>query len=277
MRHLVLGALVVAAVALINALLIGGDLPTALAASAICLPTSGPVMFLFSRLGPAIGPLLLVAFAGGALVAGPIAGALNDATAAWALGVLDPGPALTWFSAGEAAAVEELLKLGAVVLIVLWRPPTARDDWIRTILLGAAAGVGFDLGEASVNLDADLANGDFIGLGADWFIREFIGVIPGHPAYTALAAAGLGAAYLTTRRGLRVLFVWSGLAAGIAAHFIWDAWGAGLPAPDGLVGFGVSVAETLLVDGVSFATVLAILAILLRARSRQVLPAPDFG
>lgn len=268
MRNLLVAGGVLGAVAVATALLSGGDGPAFLGV-ALCLPTSAAVLALFALFVKDGRVLLVAAFAWGALGAGQLAGLINDATSAWALASLDPGPALTMFSAGEAALVEEGLKLAVVVAIVWWRVPRSWAGWVFAIIVGAAAGAGFNFSEAAGNLANDIGAGDAMGAAGDWLLRQVVELVPGHAAYTALGAAGIGAAILFPwRPALRVAVGWCGVAGAVGAHFVWDAWGAGLPAPDGWAGIVVSAAEALAVDGVSLAVALATLLLALRAARR---------
>ena len=107
---------------------------------------------------------------------------------------------------------EELAK-GCAVLIayLVWR--NRFDGPVTGIVLGAATGLGFNLVESV----------EYIGMygfsGYQYYVRQSLGLMAAHTAFTAVLGAGFGTASLLSTRRERVIAIALGYLGAAGAHF----------------------------------------------------------
>jgi RsiW-degrading membrane proteinase PrsW (M82 family) len=167
--------------------------------------------------------IVLGVFAFGAVLAGGLGAAMNTVTmfsgTAYHAGAGNLATSLhltyadTFLSAGTT---EELGKGAAVALAYV----LARRHWDGTVsgvVLGGAAGLGFNFTETV----------DYMGAGGSDFqfwVRQSFALLAAHTAYSALLGAGFGVATLLARRRDRILAVAAGFVAASGAHFAADVF-----------------------------------------------------
>ncbi len=207
-------------------------LPTALAVSwLLVLVYAVPVFVIVYRLDlferePPI--FLAAALIWGGVIAVSLAGYANDAWLS-VLGKLTP-PDFTaaWGAAVVAPVTEETLKLCGVIILFLI-VPSEFDGVLDGFVYGALIGLGFTVTEdVSYFIRSAVAFGgaDQYGPVMDTFlIRVVAGGLYGHVLFAGLT--GTGFAYFVTRRSetlrRRTLVMVFLIAAGVAAHFVWDS------------------------------------------------------
>ena len=240
-----------------------------LVSTALCVPTTALALYLTLRLAGPYWWWVGTAFLWGALPAGLLAGDINSALGHWSLEQLNPDSSLSAFSALEAAVVEEGLKVLPVAALV-WNRRWDRAAVLAAMLAGFASGVGFNFSEAVGDMASAAGAGDWGGLFNQFLGRQIVGLLIGHPSYTALAGAGVG--FLLGRRPMvnRWVAGFGLLGAALASHYAWDLWGANLPTGEAVGGFFASAGESLAVDGVSF-----VLAAVLFVQVARLLAAPQ--
>jgi Predicted membrane protein len=187
-----------------------------------CLPSTGIALWgvhtLLRRFHRPPAWTTLAAFGWGALVAGGFAGAMNVWFTTYALGIFGtdgrfrlPHEALT-LAFLHGAAVEELGKAAGVTLA--FAVLRHRLAGVATgTLLGAAVGLGFNLSE-SVEYMSNAQNA-----GVQYWMRQSVGIMAAHTAFTALAGAGIAASRSLPPGAWRRVVVASGLVAASLAHF----------------------------------------------------------
>ena len=111
--------------------------------------------------------------------------------------------------------------LGVVVLYLVFRDRI--DGVIGGLCLGAAVGLGFNFLETGEYMFI----GGIQGLSVGGFVlqlalRQGIGLLLGHAAYTALIGAGLGVARSVRGWAPKTIAIAAGFAAAIAGHYLWD-------------------------------------------------------
>ncbi|WP_433062901.1 PrsW family intramembrane metalloprotease [Dactylosporangium sp. CS-033363] len=178
--------------------------------------------------------LLLAGVAWGALVAGGFGGSTNiwylDYAPRYAKSTIeagvDAGDLTTSMRvmhdinvglAFNAGLFEELGK-GAGILLVFLVLRRYFDGVVSGVVLGAAIGLGFNLNE-SVEYTA-AAHGGVASF--QFFMRQSVGLLASHAAFTAVVGAGLGVARQLADRRQRIAAVAGGLIAGIGGHFACD-------------------------------------------------------
>jgi RsiW-degrading membrane proteinase PrsW (M82 family) len=208
-----------------------------------CLPTTAYALWLVSRLQRyrrVPGGLLLGVFGWGALLATGIGGASNlwveDYSTSYLLAVHN-GEALNGedlFRMAQAAHTalfasaglfEELGK-GTAVLLVYLLLRRHIDDVVAGIVLGAAAGLGFNLVES---VEFITAAGHSAGF--EYWIRQSVGLMAAHTAFSALIGAGFGLARQLSSPQARVTAIAAGYIAAAGGHFANDvmlAWWGGI-------------------------------------------------
>jgi len=187
-----------------------------------CVPTTAFALWAVHRMPRhrrMPGWLLLAAAGWGALVATGFAGALN----LWFMnhGVaylgdpadLMPADTVTTGAFLHGAIVEELGKAAGVWLaFVLARRHV--HGVVSGVVLGAAVGLGFNLTESVEYVSASGATGEF-----QYWMRQFVGLMAAHTAFTAVVGAGIGLARGTPNRARRWIIVGAGLFASAGGHF----------------------------------------------------------
>ncbi|MDQ6637091.1 MAG: PrsW family intramembrane metalloprotease [Candidatus Dormibacteraeota bacterium] len=217
----------------------------ALVAALACAPTTGLAVLAvrwLDRYDSQPWPYLLAALVWGALAATLL---VSLSETLWQMANYDlvPGQPLELSIAFMAGSNEEVAKGVAVFLLYL----VLRERFqgvVAGIVYGAAVGIGFNFLETMTyiahlyylfsGLVPDPKAGPAwvgpLAAGvAQWFIRQVLGMFLGHPTYTALIGAGIGAAAVLPKRHQRFLSILGGLLLAVAAHFSWDAWASLFP------------------------------------------------
>jgi RsiW-degrading membrane proteinase PrsW (M82 family) len=202
-------------------------LATGLKAVLACLPSTAFALWAVRRMQPyrRIPPWLLLAAAGwGLLVASGFGGALNDWSRDYAvaffhgagdlLRIRQQADTLSFLNAG---IVEELGK-GAGIVIAYLVLRRYIDDVVSGIVLGAAVGLGFNFVETVVYMSQQGGTAAF-----QYWMRQSVGLMAAHTAFTAMVGASIGAARQMPDRRLRRLTVTCALLAAIGGHFASDA------------------------------------------------------
>ena len=194
----------------------------------ICLPSTAFGLWLVRRMQrfrrmPVALPLGV--FAWGALLAYGFGGSMN-------IWLLDYGP-LYALSGGSdlvhaarqvgtglyasAGVFEELGKgAGVAVAYLLFRRHF--DDVVSGIVLGAAAGLGFNLAE-SIEYIAGTPGG---GAEVQYWLRQSVGLMAAHTAFTAVLGAGFGVAHQLRDPRLRPIAIGCGYLCAAGGHFAND-------------------------------------------------------
>lgn len=118
----------------------------------------------------------------------------------------------------NAGVFEELGK-GAGVAVAYLMLRRYVDGVVSGVVLGAAVGLGFNLAE-SVEYTA-AAHGGVAYF--QYFMRQSVGLMAAHAAFTAVIGAGFGVARQLADRRLRAVAIGSGFLAGAGGHFASDA------------------------------------------------------
>jgi RsiW-degrading membrane proteinase PrsW (M82 family) len=208
-------------------------LATGASALLVCLPSTAFALWAVRRMQPyrRIPAWLLLAATGwGLTIAAGFGGALNDYARNFAVALFHhPGTTsvadlvrlrqqsdtLGFFNAG---IVEELGKAAGIAIVYLALRRYI-DDVISGIVLGAAVGLGFNLAETVVYMSQQGgANAAF-----QYWMRQSIGLMAAHTAFTALVGAAVGAARQMPDRRLRRITIACALLAAIGGHFACDA------------------------------------------------------
>src|SRR6266498_1122069 len=117
----------------------------------------------------------------------------------------------------SAGVFEELGKgAGVAVAYLLFRRHV--DDVVSGIVLGASAGLGFNLVETVEYISA--AQGG--GAETQYWLRQSVGLMAAHTAFTAIIGAGFGVASQLRERRLRLITIGCGYLCGAGAHFAND-------------------------------------------------------
>ncbi|MDT0449423.1 PrsW family glutamic-type intramembrane protease [Streptomyces hesseae] len=194
----------------------------------VCLPTTAAALLcvhraqLFHRMP---GQLLLAGFGWGALIGGGFGTVMITWFYRYAPGYLfdwehprDNVRTIYTMIALNAGIVSEIGKAaGVAVLFFLFRRHF--DRVVSGVLIGAAVGLGFNLTE-TVHYMATIEPGQ---QSAQFWMRQVVGLMTVHVAFTALVGAGFGAAHRLPELRDRVLVVGGGLLAAIGGHFATDA------------------------------------------------------
>ncbi|MBT2384378.1 PrsW family intramembrane metalloprotease [Streptomyces sp. ISL-11] len=194
----------------------------------LCLPTTAVALLcvhraqLFRRMP---GWLLMTGFGWGALVGGGFGLVMFTWFQRYGAGYLldlqhprDSVRTIYTMVALDAGIVSELGKAaGVAVLFFAFRRHF--DGVVSGVVIGAAVGLGFNLTE-TVRYMAVIEPGQ---QSAQFWIRQVVGLMAAHVAFTAVVGAGFGAA-----RGLpalrdRLLVVGGGVLAAMGGHFATDA------------------------------------------------------
>ncbi|MFD9891963.1 PrsW family intramembrane metalloprotease [Amycolatopsis sp. NPDC059027] len=209
-----------------------------LGALLICLPSTGYALWGVHRM-QRFGRLpvwLLLAVAGwGAVVGGGFGGSMNQWWLDYANSFFSPTMAdITanplgalaqakhdvatgnWVSAG---VFEEIGK-GTGVAIVYFLLRDRIDNVVSGIVLGAASGLGFNLLETAQYMSSH--NG--ASASTQYFLRQSLGLMAAHTAFTAAIGAGFGIARQLRDRRARVRAIGCGFAVAISGHFANDVF-----------------------------------------------------
>jgi RsiW-degrading membrane proteinase PrsW (M82 family) len=177
--------------------------------------------------------LLLGAFGWGALLATGFGGSTNvwylDYAPRYAKSAIESGagsPATVLrvmhnINVGLAlnAGVFEELGKGAGIAIAYLLLRRYIDGVVSGVVLGAAIGLGFNLTESVEYTAASHAAGVAY---FQYFMRQSVGLMAAHTAFTAMIGAGFGVARQLADRRLRAVAIGSGFVAGIGGHFASD-------------------------------------------------------
>jgi RsiW-degrading membrane proteinase PrsW (M82 family) len=127
----------------------------------------------------------------------------------------------------SAPVVEETAK-GAVIY-GLYRWHRAEFDGVLDgIVYAGCVGLGFAMTENVLYYGEGAASEGLTGALATFVVRGLMAPFA-HPLFTAATGIGLGLAARTSRRGVRVVAPWAGLAVAIGLHSLWNTTaGAGL-------------------------------------------------
>ncbi|MFF8280862.1 PrsW family glutamic-type intramembrane protease [Streptomyces lateritius] len=106
---------------------------------------------------------------------------------------------------------------GVAILYLLFRRHF--DGVVSGAVVGAAVGLGFNLTE-TVRFMAEIDPGQAT---TQFWMRQVIGLMAVHVAFTAVVGAGFGAARGLSARKDRLLVVGGGVTAAIGGHFVTDA------------------------------------------------------
>ncbi len=194
----------------------------------ICLPTTAVALLCVHRLQlyrrmPAW--LLLAGFGWGAVIGGGFGTVMTTWFYRYA-----PGYLLDWqyprdtirtiytvlaLNAGIASEIGKAA--GVAVLFFLFRRHFG--GVVSGVVIGAAVGLGFNLTE-TVNYMATIEPGQ---QSAQFWMRQVVGLMAVHVAFTAVVGAGFGAARRLPEFRDRLLVVGGGVLAAIGGHFATDA------------------------------------------------------
>jgi RsiW-degrading membrane proteinase PrsW (M82 family) len=225
---------------------------------AACVPTTGFglwTMFTVQRYRRLPVRLYLAGFAWGALVAAGLAGALNELFAHYA------GPFYDRFTDGNAVQaalavrplrglhagiIEELAK-GAGVAVACLLARRRIDGVVSGAVLGAACGLGFNLTETIIYMSSN----DGGGAGAQYWARQFLGLLAAHTTFSAVLGAAIGAATQIRDHRVRRAAIACGVVAAAGAHALYNAYSlsqdALLPAVSDLVQLLVVLPASILI------------------------------
>jgi RsiW-degrading membrane proteinase PrsW (M82 family) len=173
------------------------------------------------RYEPEPPPLLLAAFAWGALVATAAAlvlqlvdGYLADRTPLWSATVVAP-------------VTEEAAK-GLFVLLLLWWRRDEIDGVLDGLVYAGLVGIGFAFTENILYFAGAYTGGDQWGAGgfgattAVFVLRAVVSPFA-HPLFTSAIGVGVGVAVGSRRRWVRVVAPVAGYAAAVGLHAAWNA------------------------------------------------------
>jgi RsiW-degrading membrane proteinase PrsW (M82 family) len=194
----------------------------------VCLPSTAFALWLvrrMQRLRRMPVALLLGVFGWGALLAYGFGGSMN-------LWLFDYGPVYLLSRGGDpiqmahqlgtalfasAGIFEELGKgAGVAVAYLLFRRHF--DDVVSGVVLGAAAGLGFNLAE-SIEYISNAAGG---AADVQFWLRQTVGLMAAHTAFTAVLGAGFGVAHQLREPALRRIVIGCGYLCAAGAHFAND-------------------------------------------------------
>ncbi len=196
--------------------------PGALAAGLVLasLPV-GPLVACYvwlDRYEPEPPPLLLAAFAWGALVATAVAlvlqvvdGYLLDRTQLWSATVVAP-------------VTEEAAK-GLFVLLLLWWRRDEIDGVLDGLVYAGLVGIGFAFTENILYFAGAYTGGEAWGpggFGAVFVLRAVVSPFA-HPLFTSAVGIGVGVAVGSRRRWVRVAAPVAGYAVAVGMHAAWNA------------------------------------------------------
>ncbi|MEV5510016.1 PrsW family intramembrane metalloprotease [Streptomyces orinoci] len=201
----------------------------------LCLPSTAYALWLVHRMQrySRLPVRLLLATAGwGAVMGTGFGGSMNQWWLDYSYNYLAPGPdhlmpldlarvrlRVTAGGLLHAGLFEELGK-GAGVAIVFLLLRRHIDNIVSGIVLGAAAGLGFNLTESAQYMAAHHA----ADASTQYFLRQSLGLLTAHMAFTALIGAGFGVArQLPDRRSQRTAIA-CGFGIAMAAHFANDVF-----------------------------------------------------
>ncbi|MER6997220.1 PrsW family glutamic-type intramembrane protease [Streptomyces sp. NPDC000410] len=194
----------------------------------ICLPTTAAALLFVHRMQRfrrMPGWLLLTGFGWGALIGGGFGSVMTIWFQRYAAGYLldwehprDMIRTLYTLLALNAGVFAEVGKAaGVAILFFLFRRHF--DGVVSGVVIGAAVGLGFNLTE-TVHFMTAIEPGQ---QSAQFWIRQVVGLMAVHVAFTALAGAGFGAARRLPELRDRLLVVGGGVLAAIGGHFATDS------------------------------------------------------
>lgn len=201
----------------------------------LCLPSTAYALWLvhrmqrFSRLPV---PALLATAGWGAVVGAGFGGSMNQWWTDYAYNYLSPdNGALTLVDLARtklqvmsgsvvSAGVFEELGKGAGVAIAFLLLRRHVDNVVSGIVLGAATGVGFNLVESAQYM----ALHDGASASTQYFLRQSLGLMAAHMAFTAAIGASFGIARQLRDKRTRRIAISCGFGIAIAAHFANDVF-----------------------------------------------------
>jgi len=169
--------------------------------------------------------LLLAVFAWGALIGGGFGASMNiwvmDSVIGYAPVSLNMLKTMhtVYSCAFLSAGISEELGKGAGVAIAYLLFRRYFDNVVSGIVLGAAAGLGFNFCE-SVEY---MSNSNGLGAGFQYFSRQSVGLMAAHTAFSAAVGAGFGIARQLADPRRRRLAIGCGYVAAAGGHFANDA------------------------------------------------------
>lgn len=193
----------------------------------ICLPSTGFALWIayqMQRYHRMPVWLLLALFGWGALVAGGFGGAMNFWFQELAPVYLQDAPTLqdAWDRiytglALNASIFEELGKAaGLAMAYFLFRRQFS--GIVSGLVLGASVGLGFNFIETVLYMNWT----DWGTAGFQYWMRQSVGLMGAHVAFSAIAGAGFGVARQIAEPLPRGIAIGSGLLAAVGGHFIND-------------------------------------------------------
>jgi protease PrsW len=238
-----------------------------LAATAI---PAGVIIYRLDQFEPEPASLIVIALLWGGVVAISFGGITNAAALSFLQHVL-PGKTVDAWGAAIVAPINEELYKGAGLVILYLIARQELDGVMDGLVYGAMIGLGFQVIE-DIQYFMLAAGQSSAGQGSSvvgaFFLRVVISGLYSHMLFTGLM--GFGFAYYVTQRarpfarrlGVFVLFAvlaW-------AAHFVWNS-----PWLDSLMsGSNGAFILALIIKGVPFLVLLALMTIFARRRERRV-------
>jgi RsiW-degrading membrane proteinase PrsW (M82 family) len=171
---------------------------------------------------------LAATFLWGALVAAALAWFINTLFAKLAGAALGPAAGEVLAAAFSAPVVEETAK-GLVLLLLFWLYRREFDDLLDGIVYGSLCGIGFAMTENVLYFSRSLLESGVGGLALDFVLRDLLGGLSGHPAYTAMTGIGLGLARESRSSAVQLLAPVAGWTLAVAQHAFWNGVIANLP------------------------------------------------
>lgn len=218
-----IGAGLVLVALIARAVWLQGPAP-ALLATALATLTAVPYALLVLWLDRHEGepaPLVLLALAWGAMATACMSVLGRGAWQALAVPWLGPDVAEAWSSVVAAPVLEEALKGGALVaLVVLVRHHV--DGVLDGVVYGALVGVGFGWAENLLYYEIAALDGPRAAVELA-LVRGVVCGLGSHATFSALFGASLAAARMERIAWRRWLWPVAGAATAVAAHALWNA------------------------------------------------------
>ena len=155
--------------------------------------------------------VLLAATGWGVLVATGLGATCNNIVLMHGPGIVPHFEALPVMLGASPALFEELAK-GAGVIAVYWLTRRWFDNVASGVVLGAAVGLGFNFNETLLYMTWSEPM-------FQYWVRQSLGTMVAHTAYTALVGAGIGIAHQARSAHAKRLAISAGLTAAMCAHF----------------------------------------------------------
>ncbi|HZU04687.1 MAG TPA: PrsW family glutamic-type intramembrane protease [Chloroflexota bacterium] len=164
---------------------------------------------------------LAATFLWGALVAVALAWLINTMLSALAGAALGPAAGRVLAAAFGGPVVEETAK-GLVLLLLFWLYRREFDDLLDGIVYGSLCGIGFAMTENVLYFSRSLLQGGVGGLALVFVLRDLLGGLSGHPAYTATTGIGLGLARESRSPAVQLLAPVAGWTLAVVQHAFWN-------------------------------------------------------